>query len=163
GALPELHRGAHGSPAGGGLCQALPVAGGGRGGLSPELSRSAGPLSLGLGRRMEIRERSRDDDTWIEDLLNRRWGGTVMISHGESIGLMDRPALVAGEREGLATYRVSGAEAELLSLDAETPGRGVGSLLLAALVARLSGQGVTRLWVTTTNDNLAALGFHQRR
>jgi GNAT superfamily N-acetyltransferase len=112
---------------------------------------------------MVVRERAQGDEAWIADLLIRRWGGTVMVVQGESVALMDQPGLVAGEGEGLATYRIRGAEAELLSLDAITPGRGVGSLLLAALVEWLRRQGVTRLWVTTTNDNLAALRFYQRR
>ena len=96
-------------------------------------------------------------------LLLQRWHGTIMYIHGEAIDAMALPALVAGERKGLATYRIMGAEAELVSLDAVAPGQGVGTRLLAALTERLTLQGVRRLWVTTSNDNLAALAFYQKR
>lgn len=112
---------------------------------------------------MMIRDRQDDDIPWMRALLQQRWGGTVMMAHGEAIDVMALPALVAGAREGLATYRVTGDEAELMSLDAVTPGQGIGTRLVDALVARLKQQGVRRLWVTTTNDNLSALAFYQKR
>jgi RimJ/RimL family protein N-acetyltransferase len=48
-------------------------------------------------------------------------------------------------------------------LDATVRGRGIGTLLLAALARLLRAQGVTILRLTTTNDNLTALRFYQRR
>jgi GNAT superfamily N-acetyltransferase len=112
---------------------------------------------------MVVRDRSDADIPWMRALLRARWGGTTMYIHRDAIDVMALPALVAGEREGLATYRVMGEEAELVSLDAVQPGQGVGTRLLAALMERLRQQGLRRLWVTTTNDNLAALAFYQKR
>jgi ribosomal protein S18 acetylase RimI-like enzyme len=112
---------------------------------------------------MTIRDRLEDDIPWMRALLLERWNGTTMYVHGETIDVMVLPALVAGEREGLATYRVMDGEAELVSLDAVSPGQGVGTRLLAALTSRLRQQSVRRLWVTTTNNNLAALAFYQKR
>ena len=112
---------------------------------------------------MNIREKRSTDDAWIAALLQARWGGTVIVVHGEALDAMALPALVAGDGEGLATYRLRGDEAELISLDAVNPGHGIGTRLVNTLVERLSGQGARRLWVTTTNDNLAALSFYQRR
>ena len=83
--------------------------------------------------------------------------------HGEAIDATRLPSLIAGKRDGLATYRLRGDEAELMSLDAVEPGRGTGTRLLDALLERLREQGIRQLWVTTTNDNLAALAFYQRR
>ncbi len=94
-------------------------------------------------------------------LLLERWSGTTIYVQGEAIDAMTLPALVAGEHGGVATYRLM--EAELISLDAVEPGQGVGTALLAELIERLRPDGVQRLWVTTTNDNLAALAFYQKR
>jgi hypothetical protein len=55
------------------------------------------------------------------------------------------------------------AVAELVMLDAITAGLGVGTALIEALLSRLSAEGVEILRVTTTNDNLSALRFYQRR
>ncbi len=53
------------------------------------------------------------------------------------------PALVAGDREGVATYQVSadGRQAELVTLDARVPGRGTGTALIAGLARLLQAQG----------------------
>ncbi len=86
-----------------------------------------------------------------------------MLVHQEIIDLSRLPAWVVDPQSGLATYRVGENGAELLSLDAVTPGQGVGSALLDALITALRRDGVPSLRVTTTNDNLAALRFYQRR
>lgn len=112
---------------------------------------------------MIIRDRSEDDIPWMRALLLERWSGTTIYVHGEAIDAMTLPALVAGEHEGVATYRLMEAEVELISLDAVEPGRGVGTALLAELIERLKPDGVRRLWATTTNDNLTALAFYQKR
>ena len=69
----------------------------------------------------------------------------------------------AGEAEGIAIYEVEGAHAELVLLEALEPARGIGTALVEALVALLAAQGVRELSLTTTNDNLGALRFYQRR
>lgn len=112
---------------------------------------------------MVIRDGCESDAVWIAELLQSRWGSTIVVAHGEAIDALAIPALIAGQREGLATFRLNGDEAELVTLDAVTPGRGVGTRLLDALTDRLIAAGVRRLWVTTTNDNLSALAFYQRR
>jgi GNAT superfamily N-acetyltransferase len=112
---------------------------------------------------MIVRDRSDRDAAWITGLLRSRWGGAAVIAHGETINAAELPALVAGDQQGLATYRVQGDEAELVTLDAVAPGQGVGTHLIDALVERLRGEGVRRLWVTATNDNLSALAFYQKR
>jgi RimJ/RimL family protein N-acetyltransferase len=94
-----------------------------------------------------IRDKSAQDEPWIRVLLSERWGGTIVVVHRDSIDAMALPALVAGDRHGLATYCLRGADAVLVTL----------------LARRLKEQGIHRLWVTTTNDNLAALGFYQKR
>ena len=112
---------------------------------------------------MKVRARSDGDAAWIADLLRSHWGSTVVVVHGEATDALSLPALVAGEREGLATYRLRGDEAELVTLDVVKAGRGIGTFLVNALAEHLYEQGIRRLWVTTTNDNLSALVFYQKR
>jgi pimeloyl-ACP methyl ester carboxylesterase len=110
-----------------------------------------------------VREKGADDQRWVEQLLHERWGGHIIAVHGGSYDATTLPALVAGQQDGLATYRIDGDRAELITLDARAPGRGIGTALVAALMRRLQACGVKELCVTTTNDNLRALRFYQRR
>ena len=117
---------------------------------------------------MRIREKEPKDQSWIEQLLDERWGGGGrIVVHGEVFDAKRLPAIVAGEQEGLATYQVRSANdrklAELITFDALTPQCGVGTALIEGLFSKLRAEGVEVLRVTTTNDNLDALRFYQRR
>jgi len=79
---------------------------------------------------------------------------------------MDHPALIAevdAEPAGVATYVVADGECELLTLHAGTRFTGVGSALVAGVRDAARRAGCARLWVVTTNDNVDALRFYQRR
>jgi ribosomal protein S18 acetylase RimI-like enzyme len=108
-------------------------------------------------RRSEFRDRS-----WLEEILRRSWSGAVAIVNGEPIELLDQHCLVAGERDGFAVFRLK-PKPELLLLQSVKPSSGVGTALLKSLVAHLRDLGFRQLFVTTTNDNLDALRFYQRR
>lgn len=89
-----------------------------------------------------------------------------MVTRGRGHQLRDLRALIAWDGEtrvGAATFCREGSEVELTSLNAVTLGAGIGSALISAVedAARLAG--ATRLWLITTNDNLDALRFYQRR
>lgn len=98
--------------------------------------------------------------------LVERWGTTVIISRDREHDAAGLPALVAARGAtlaGLATYALEDGDCELVTLDAYEQRQGVGSALLAALGALAAGEGCGRLWLGTTNDNLDALRFYQRR
>jgi ribosomal protein S18 acetylase RimI-like enzyme len=85
---------------------------------------------------------------------------------GVLVDSLDHPAVLAwseGELQGVATYVVDGDECELLTLHAATRQAGIGSALLTTVQGIARDAGCRRLWVVTTNDNLDALRFYQRR
>jgi N-acetylglutamate synthase-like GNAT family acetyltransferase len=69
----------------------------------------------------------------------------------------------AGTIAGALTYLVDGDACEVLTLHAATRHRGVGTALLDAIGGVAASHGCTRLWQVTTNDNVDALRFCQRR
>jgi ribosomal protein S18 acetylase RimI-like enzyme len=105
------------------------------------------------------------DAEWFERFLQEEWGGPLQARRGELLDVRSLPGLVAereGEWVGVLWYRDCGdGEWELALIGARAPGNGVGSALVDALVERV-GPG-NRIWVVTTNDNVDALRFYQRR
>jgi GNAT superfamily N-acetyltransferase len=95
------------------------------------------------------------------ELLARRWGDPVVVrSQVYPIGACD--IFIAGDFAGLAAVsRRDRPIAELVAIAAFTRHRGIGTALLRSIVDRLEGFDLLRL--TTTNDNLDALRFYQRR
>jgi GNAT superfamily N-acetyltransferase len=79
---------------------------------------------------------------------------------------LEHPSFVAvedGRIVGVATYVIDGESCELLTLHADPRRRGVGTALVDAVSAAARAAGCARLWLITTNDNVDALRFYQRR
>jgi ribosomal protein S18 acetylase RimI-like enzyme len=79
---------------------------------------------------------------------------------------MEHPQLVAfdGNRLlGVLTYVVKGRDCEVLTLHADVRREGVGTKLMDAAQRIAREHGCRRLWLITTNDNVDALRFYQRR
>ncbi|HEV2662876.1 MAG TPA: GNAT family N-acetyltransferase [Ktedonobacteraceae bacterium] len=104
------------------------------------------------------------DHEWVKEFIMQRWGSPIMIGHGVIYTISELPGFVAdreGEHVGLLTYNIQGRACEIVSLDSTRPG--VGTALMKAIKAYAQQEGCTRLWLVTTNDNLHALRFYQKR
>jgi ribosomal protein S18 acetylase RimI-like enzyme len=116
--------------------------------------------------QIEVRAADREDGAWLAELWRESWGDVIVVSRGQVLRLPELPTLVAwdgGERVGAATYHVEGDAAELASLDAAASGKGVGTALIDAVEDAVRRAGSRRLRLITTNDNVDALRFYQRR
>ena len=112
-----------------------------------------------------LRAASDADRAWIAE-TTRDIGGPVVISAGRRYDLADCPAILAcrdAQPCGLVIYDIEEDSLVILAIKALEKHRGIGSMLLAESerLARSAGRSAIRL--TTTNDNLDALRFYQRR
>lgn len=64
---------------------------------------------------------------------------------------------------GLLTYEVRAGTMEIVTLDAVRPQSGIGTALVEAAAGAAAALGCGEIRLTTTNDNLNALRFYQRR
>ena len=90
----------------------------------------------------------------------------VVARRGELVDARRHPALIVegdGTIEGVLTWVHDGRSMEVLTLHAARQWEGAGSALLAAARRVAEASGVRRLWLITTNDNIDALRFYQRR
>lgn len=89
-----------------------------------------------------------------------------MVNRGKTHIVSALPGFIAavdGDVAGLLTYHLDGAACEVVTLNSWREGAGVGSALIDAAVEAARAVGCTRVWLLTTNDNLHALRFYQRR
>ncbi|MFG2055007.1 GNAT family N-acetyltransferase [Micromonospora sp. NPDC048930] len=116
---------------------------------------------------IQVRPAESRDREDVAALHDREWGGPYVVVHDTRYDLRELPTLVAvdgaGDLAGALVHRLADDGLEVVSLVATSPGLGVGSALLAAAEAVAVAAGAARLWLVTTNDNLAALRFYQRR
>lgn len=94
------------------------------------------------------------------------WGADLVVVHDTIYKPSDLPGFIAfGDDEwlGLITYHIQGEQCEIVTLDSFCPSIGIGTTLIQAVKQVASEAKCQRLWLITTNDNLKALGFYQKR
>jgi GNAT superfamily N-acetyltransferase len=114
---------------------------------------------------MEVRPKREQDDAQLRTFLEHNNAARV-ARRGELVDAAAQPAVLAWSGEelvGAATYVVRGPACELLTLHASQRFAGTGTALVAAVREIARQGGCTVLWVVTTNDNVDALRFYQRR
>ena len=102
----------------------------------------------------------------VNAFLTEHWGSTVMMVRGEQVDMSRLPGIFVEEQSqitALLTYRIQEERCEIISLDSVIGGRGVGTALIEAAAAIAQKAGCRTLTVITTNDNLNALRFYQKR
>ena len=117
---------------------------------------------------VKVRPREAADQAAVRAFLARH--SSVRAARlGELVHPLDHPALVAedagGQLLGMLTY-VPGPDwrqCEILTLHADDQWHGAGTALVEAVGQLARRHECTRLWVITTNDNVDALRFYQRR
>lgn len=108
-----------------------------------------------------------EDRSMIKELFIRNWGSAEMVI---SSGIYNCDELdgfytknEAGVIEGLVTYVLRDKECEIISLDSFKEGSGIGSTLVMEVEIAALKRGIETISIITTNDNLNALKFYQKR
>ncbi|MEP6895518.1 MAG: GNAT family N-acetyltransferase [Chloroflexota bacterium] len=108
----------------------------------------------------------------IEDLPRLRqfwidhWGSEEMITRGNVYRPEQLDGFVVEENAewiGLITFIIKDHEMEVTSLDSLHESQGLGSVLIDKVIEEARARKCRRMFLITTNDNLRALGFYQRR
>jgi ribosomal protein S18 acetylase RimI-like enzyme len=115
---------------------------------------------------MNIRRLTIEDLPCLRQFWIEHWGGEEMITRGN----VYRPEQLEGfviedndEWIGLITFTIKDNELEVTSLDSLREGQGIGTTLINKVIEEARTKKCRRIFLITTNDNLNALGFYQRR
>lgn len=125
-------------------------------------------MKAGTGLSSSIRIRAiRDSDRdAVLRILTHSWGSGEIVTRGRVHHAHTYPGFVAVTGDcivGLVTYHIRGGRCEIVSLDSLWEERGVGTRLLRAAERLARASGCHEAWLITTNDNLRALAFYQKR
>jgi GNAT superfamily N-acetyltransferase len=115
---------------------------------------------------IQIKPKTPEDRQWVKQLLVNAWGSVKVVSRGKIYDASKLPGLIAYYQKkplGLLTYYISDNACEILTLNSLMEGNGIGSELISSVREIAVTHHCRRLWLITTNDNLRALGFYQRR
>ncbi len=117
-------------------------------------------------RQFHTVELTSDYRLWARELLEEKWGSAKIITRGRIHIAASLPGFVTilnEEPVGLVTYRIFENECEVITLNSVAAGIGVGTTLLTMVKETAIKANCNRIWLITTNDNVDAMRFYQRR
>ena len=110
-----------------------------------------------------IREENRRDAIkFFED----NWCSSIIVSKGKIHDVQNLRGFVAiidGVVKGMITYCISNGECEIVSLDSIQERCGIGSTLINKVIEAAKRTNCYRVWLITSNDNIDAIKFYQKR
>ncbi len=112
-------------------------------------------------RRLGVGDLARLRQFWVE-----HWGGENMVSRGKIYLPEQLEGFVVEDNNewiGLLTFFITNNECEVTSIDSLRTGMGIGTILLNETIKEARERDCRRIFLMTTNDNLNALGFYQKR
>jgi GNAT superfamily N-acetyltransferase len=110
-----------------------------------------------------IRPLTAKDLPRLIEFWKEQWGGEEMLVHGQVFRPEQLNGFIAEDWSGVITYIIQDDSCEIISLNSLKENRGIGTALIHKVADEAHKQNCRRLFLNTTNDNLHALGFYQRR
>jgi N-acetylglutamate synthase-like GNAT family acetyltransferase len=123
-------------------------------------------LQIAYCAAMNIRRTTSQDISQLRRFWVEHWGGEEMVTRGNVYRSEQLEGFIIeddGAWIGLLTFFVKDGECEVTSLDSLREGQGIGTELLNAVEEEARKRNCKRLFLITTNDNLRALRFYQKR
>jgi GNAT superfamily N-acetyltransferase len=106
------------------------------------------------------------DRNWINRVMVSEWGAEIVVVHNDIFHPSTLPGFAAcidKEYVGLLTYNIIANECEIITLNSWRQGLGTGTALIEAARQVAVRSGCIRIFLVTTNNNLHALRFYQKR
>jgi len=117
-------------------------------------------------RELVVRPVQESDRPTVEWLTTQLWGAAEVVVHDGVFYPAALPGFIAervGRIAGLVTFDVRPGVLEIVTINALDKHTGIGTLLIEAIRAEAKRRGCHEIMLTTTNDNIGALRFYQRR
>jgi ribosomal protein S18 acetylase RimI-like enzyme len=103
---------------------------------------------------------------WAYTFMKTEWGSPLMVTRGilyDVLKFLGFVALVDGQPQGIVTYNIHDTSCEILILHSTLEGYGIGAALVENVKQVAHDAGCKRLWLITTNDNIHAIRWYQKR
>lgn len=116
--------------------------------------------------QVQIKSLEQKDRENAYAILEKEWGASYIAAHGKIYYAEKMDGFVAIQNKkvvGVVFYNLSKHECEIVALISEIENNGIGTALIKSVQDLAIENKCKRLFLTTTNDNIRALAFYQKR
>ncbi|MBA7537381.1 hypothetical protein ES705_29648 [subsurface metagenome] len=113
-----------------------------------------------------VKKKTSEDIKWIAPYLKENWGSDKIVTRNRIHNALELPGFIAEQKNkpvGITLYNIEDNQCEVVLLESFIEKKGIGSILMGHLKEIAVFKGCKRIWLITTNDNLAAIRFYQLR
>lgn len=115
---------------------------------------------------LKIRSAESADNAWLEELMIKEWGGLPLVIRGKKYYPTELDGIIAENENGIVGflfYEIRNTDCEIIVFEVFDKFKGAGTILLNKLKDLAKNKKCFRIYLMTTNDNLDALRFYQKR
>ena len=115
---------------------------------------------------MNLREINEEYRDAVNKILKDEWNCPPSVSRGKVIDTTILPVFIFIKDEvikGVVTYNIVDEECEIVTLNSFEENRGIGTALINAVLDVARKNNCKRLWLITTNDDINAIRFYQKK
>lgn len=114
---------------------------------------------------IDIRNIVESDKEWIRQVMVAAWGSETVIA-SKPFNTLTLPGFIAqvdGKPAGVLTFAIAKKKCEIVSLNSTVQENGVGTALIDKVKEVAREKSCASVWLVTSNDNIDALRFYQKR
>ena len=114
---------------------------------------------------MKFIEKTEKDHKAVSEIIGG-WGSDILVSRGKAYRTEDLDGILAYDEEkiiGLGLYYIKDKECEIVLMETFLQNKGIGTQIIEKIKEIAKTQNCKRIWLITSNDNIDAIKFYQRK
>ena len=114
---------------------------------------------------MEYIVKTEKDKKAVSEIING-WGSDIIVSRGKCYRAEDLDGILVYENDriiGLGLYYIKNNECEIVLMETFIQNSGIGTKIIEKIKEIAKLKNCIRIWLVTTNNNINALKFYQKR
>ena len=116
------------------------------------------------GLKMDFLEKTNKDNSAVLEII-KGWGSDIIVSRGKAYKVDDLDGILVfdnGKIIGLGLYYIKN-DCEIVLLETLIQNKGIGTQIIEEIKNIAKKENCKRIWLVTTNSNINAIKFYQKR
>ena len=114
---------------------------------------------------MQYIEKTENENQAVLEII-KGWGSDILVSRGKIYRAEDLDGILVYDNEkiaGLGLYDINNNNCEIVLLETFVQNKGIGTQIIEKIKEIAKKRNCKKVWLITSNDNIDAIRFYQKR